>query len=228
MTFYPGIDPATEEGRRIAARLLSIKSLLKKKDLKKGGIPHKTLDKSLLIATWNIRELGRNQKYGPRLFESLYFIAEIISAFDVIALQEVNENLTDLRRIMSLLGPAWKYLLTDITLGRQGNAERMAFLYDSRKVTFEGLASQVVVPPDVRRGKKIYHPGAAARAHPDDGGFQVRLVQIHYLHHSHLLWQGGRRRANKACGDSDPRGVAGWTRAEQVRLGAKHAPARRL
>ncbi|MFL6262874.1 MAG: endonuclease/exonuclease/phosphatase family protein [Thermoanaerobaculia bacterium] len=173
MAFYPGIDPSTEEGKRIAERLLSLKSLLKKKkDPDSGGIPHKTLDKSILIATWNIREFGRNKMYGSRLFESLYFIAEIISAFDVIALQEVNEDLTDLRRIMKLLGRSWKYLLTDITLGRQGNGERMAFLYDSRKVKFEGLASQVVIPPKVERDKKTYYPRRQLARTPMMVGFK--------------------------------------------------------
>jgi endonuclease/exonuclease/phosphatase family metal-dependent hydrolase len=171
VAFYPGIDPSTKEGQRIAARLLSVKSLLRKRNPAKGGIPHKTLDQSLLIATWNVRELGRNQKYGRRLFESLYYIAEIISAFDIVALQEVNEDLGDFLRIMSLLGPSWKYLLTDITLGRQGNGERMAFVYDSRKVDFGGLASQVIIPPEVKRGTKTYHPARQLARAPMMVGF---------------------------------------------------------
>ncbi|MEZ4849611.1 MAG: hypothetical protein R3B93_13535 [Bacteroidia bacterium] len=31
--------------------------------------------------------------------------------------------------------------------GSAGNMERMAFLYDTRKVTFGGLASEIVLPP---------------------------------------------------------------------------------
>jgi hypothetical protein len=41
----------------------------------------------------------------------------------------------------------WKYLLTDVTEGEPGNQERMAFLYDSRKVRFGGLAGEVMIPP---------------------------------------------------------------------------------
>jgi endonuclease/exonuclease/phosphatase family metal-dependent hydrolase len=173
VAFYPGIDPATDEGKRIASRLLSLKSLMAKKKRNPAvGVPHKNLDRSVLIATWNIRELGNNKKHGHRLFESLYYIAEIIAAFDVVAVQEVNEDLTDLRTIMTLLGPSWRYLLTDITLGRQGNGERMAFLYDTRKVTFEGLASQVVIPPVKRPGKPVYDPARQLSRSPMMVGFR--------------------------------------------------------
>jgi hypothetical protein len=173
VALYPGLDPNTEEGRRTAARLLSIKSMLgKKKKDPSAGIPEKTLGRSLLVATWNIRELGANKKEGARLFEALYYIAEIISAFDIVALQEVNENLGDLRTIMRILGPGWKYLLTDITLGRRGNGERMAFLYDARKVEFEGLASQVVVPPVYKVGKKTFEPGRQLARAPMMVGFR--------------------------------------------------------
>jgi hypothetical protein len=43
-------------------------------------------------------------------------------------------------------------MMTGVTQGASGNTERMAFLYDSRKITFDRLAGQVVLPP--RRGKK--------------------------------------------------------------------------
>ena len=35
-----------------------------------------------------------------------------------------------------------------MTLGISGNAERMAYLYDRRKVTFTGLAAELVLPKD--------------------------------------------------------------------------------
>jgi len=45
-----------------------------------------------------------------------------------------------------ILGSWWKYTVTDVTEGRAGNRERMAYLYDSRKVTFSGLAGEIVLP----------------------------------------------------------------------------------
>ena len=52
---------------------------------KKAGIPEKKLTGNLILGTWNLRELG-NTKYGGRMPESLYYIAEIISRFDLVAI----------------------------------------------------------------------------------------------------------------------------------------------
>ena len=38
--------------------------------------------------------------------------------------------------------------MTDVTLGSSGNAERMAYLYDRRKVSFTGLAAELVLPKE--------------------------------------------------------------------------------
>lgn len=145
---------------RVVNRLLSLKSLLRlKTSARKAaegdvGIPARTLNKSLLVATWNLREFGNPRpKHGPRIAESFHYIAEVIAAFDVVALQEVNEDLRDFRRLMRLLGPDWSALLTDTTLGRSGNGERAAFVYDRRKVHFEGFASHVLIPPEQKVGK---------------------------------------------------------------------------
>lgn len=50
-------------------------------------IPEKTARNSLLLATWNIRAFGKDS----RTKESLYYIAEILSRFDLIAIQEVRD-----------------------------------------------------------------------------------------------------------------------------------------
>ena len=52
--------------------------------------------------------------------------AEIVSHFDLIAIQEVNENLADFQMLMELLGSWWEYLVTDVTPGSAGNQERIA------------------------------------------------------------------------------------------------------
>lgn len=120
--------------------------LLRLKEAFKNEVPDRTRGSKLLLATWNIREF-ESGKYGPRQREALYYIAEIIDHFDVVAVQEVRDDLSSLERVMDILGGAWEYLLTDVTEGRQGNLERMAFIYDTRKVRFGGLAGEIVVPP---------------------------------------------------------------------------------
>ncbi len=118
-------------------------------------IPLRTLQDSLLLATWNIREFD-SPKYGERDQECFYYIAEIISRFDLVAIQEVREDLEALERLKRILGSQWKHLVTDITFGTAGNGERMAYLYDERKVRFDGLAGEVVLPPDKQQAVRQF------------------------------------------------------------------------
>jgi endonuclease/exonuclease/phosphatase family metal-dependent hydrolase len=147
MAFYYSLDKKNPVDRRIAERLLLLKDGIK------TSIPERTVESNLLVATWNIREFD-SPKYGPRSKECLFYIAEIISSFDLVAVQEVNDDLKALNQLMQILGSWWKYLITDVTKGKQGNSERIAFLYDTRKVNFGGLAGEVVLPPVVGKNKK--------------------------------------------------------------------------
>ena len=146
MPYYKGVldelltKGLEEDAQRVASRLLSLRHRLRKQ------IPQRNVLSSVLIATWNVRELGADVKFGKRLDESLLYIAEIISHFDLVAMQEVNENLSDLQDLVRLLGGWWDYLVTDVTIGASGNSERIAFLYDNRKVRFDHLAGELVLP----------------------------------------------------------------------------------
>jgi hypothetical protein len=117
------------------------------------GIPERTVSGTLLLATWNIREFD-SAKYGERCAECFYYIAEIINRFDLVAIQEVREDLWALDRVQEILGGWWKYIVTDVTEGTAGNRERMAFMYDSRKVTFGGLAGEIVLP-EAKNGPRV-------------------------------------------------------------------------
>ncbi len=118
------------------------------------AIPPKVLDRNLLIGTWNIRAFGdltQTWRSGPadspkRDLASLLYIAEILSRFDVVAMQEVRGNLKCLREALKVLGPDWGLILTDVTKGAQGNDERLAFLFDTRRVKPSGLACELVLP----------------------------------------------------------------------------------
>ena len=78
-----------EESIRIADRLLALRSQLNRQ------IPQKTATETLLLATWNIREFGDN-----RHAESVHFIAEIISRFDLVAVQEIARQLDGLTKLI--------------------------------------------------------------------------------------------------------------------------------
>ncbi len=134
-----------EEADWIARRLLDLRAQIKSPAPE--GVPARTLNSSLIIGTWNIRDFDNNKfRHGPRRREALHYIAEVISAFDVCALQEVNEDLDPIKDVVKLLGPTWDFIATDVTQGAGGNRERMAFVYDTRKVQFRHIAGEVVIP----------------------------------------------------------------------------------
>ena len=89
-------------------------------------IPSKAIDNNLLIATWNICHFGDlTKKWKSSLddspkrdFHSILCIGEMISRFDVIAIQEIKSNLRALRYLMKWLGPDWQFLITDETKGK--------------------------------------------------------------------------------------------------------------
>jgi endonuclease/exonuclease/phosphatase family metal-dependent hydrolase len=117
-------------------------------------LPLKNIDKNLLVATWNLRSFGNLTRKWESLISdtpkrdlsSILCIAEIIKRFDVIAIQEVKANIRALRDTMKLLGNNWSLILTDVTKGSAGNGERMAFVFDTRRVQLSGLACELVVP----------------------------------------------------------------------------------
>lgn len=126
--------------RRCADRLLAIRKSL-------APLRKRKSESTLLLATWNIRDFDSNKfGYGPRLPETFYYLAEMISCFDLVALQEVNRDLSALERLMRILGPEWDYIVTDATDGPGGNDERMAFVFNRDKVWFRRIAGEVVLP----------------------------------------------------------------------------------
>lgn len=146
--FYYDVN-ATADPARTAERLLALRQAMAD-----SGVPRRSAD-TVLIATWNIREFDSNA-YGARSLECLYYIAEICSHFDMIAVQEVRGDLKALDRVVDILGRGWTYIASDVTEGTRGNDERMAFLYDSDKVSFDRVAGEIVVPPiEMRSGNKI-------------------------------------------------------------------------
>jgi len=116
-----------------------------------ASIPDKDLDRTLLLATWNLRDFGKKNRrgFGARIADAHFYIAEVISRFDLIAVQEINE-LPEWEFVMDVLGPDWSYIATDITDRKiGGNGERLTFVFDKRKVRFKNIAGEIVLPDDM-------------------------------------------------------------------------------
>lgn len=118
--------------------------------------PKRDTARNLLVATWNLKAFASlTEKWTAKQADSpkrdwrgLWAITEIISRFDVVALQEVKGNLKALRTMLKTLGPDWQFLMTDVTRGDAGNQERLAFLFDARRIRLSGLAAELVVPQE--------------------------------------------------------------------------------
>ena len=126
---------------QIAQGLLALKTRIAA-----AKIPPSKLDETINVAVWNIREFGKVR----RTEAAIHYIAEILGQFDLVALVELRSDLTDLGRVLPILGPSWDVVYSDWLDDDGGNKERVALLFDSRAVTFNGLAAEVDAP----RGKK--------------------------------------------------------------------------
>lgn len=124
-------------------------------------IPQKR-DDNLLIATWNIREFGgltdkwtSTQGDSPkRDLRSLAAITEIVSRFDVVAIQEAQADIRALRHLLKGLGDDYTVILTDAVEDDEGGNERLAFVFDRERVDVSGLACELVVPLNWSTKKK--------------------------------------------------------------------------
>ena len=99
-------------------------------------IPDKD-ESHLLLATWNIANLGLQERRDS----DYQLLAEIIGWFDIVALQEVKDDLKGLRGIQDHL-PQYSVLFSD----KAGNDERMTFIYDSRVLTLLEEVGEITVP----------------------------------------------------------------------------------
>jgi len=134
------------------------------------AVPRRRPDRNLLIASWSLR-LRRN---GARLAESSFYLAQVLSSFDVVALQEVDHDLESIREVLGILGPEWACFLTDVKEGAMGNDERLGILYYRPRIAFEYVASEVVLPEGMLvKGRQFARKPLLASFRAGDFPFRV-------------------------------------------------------
>ncbi len=181
MSSYKKIKKIVDESmrRRVTDRLLALRQQLR------DEIPEKTATRTLLLATWNIREFGDN-----RTIESCYYIAEIIDHFDIVVIQEVNSKKPDgLESVLSILGENWSIIFSDGVDGTVGGNEAMAFVFNTNKVKFTGMVGEIVLPENklmngVQFARTPYL--ASFRA----GWFDFKLCTVHIYYGSEKNSEG--------------------------------------
>lgn len=100
-----------------------IKAIQKLQNEGKYKIP-KGRGKKLLCVTWNIANFDA-QKRSDKAFP---LIAKILKPFDLVAIQEINSDLSALKKLMKLLSNH-SIIFTDIA----GNEERMCYIYKKKE-----------------------------------------------------------------------------------------------
>ena len=91
----------------------------------KRAVPKRSDDR-LLLASWNIANLGAQKRSNG----ALGLCAHILKQFELIAVQEVNEKFRTFAKIVHKMGPDFDFIMSDTA----GNDERLAYIYDKRKV----------------------------------------------------------------------------------------------
>lgn len=173
-----------------------------RKHKKTRQIPKRQTGK-LLAATWNIANLGAQHRRDP----DLSLIAEVIGWFDIVAVQECRENFGDLFDVHAKLPKSFRVLMSDAS----GNNERMAFLYDSRKLGLLEEVGEIAFPPS--RFKSIKLPAVEAQFNGFDrtpylaafsvGRTSMMFVNVH-------LYYGDEKPASIARRSLETFAVAKW------------------
>ena len=142
------------------------------------GIPARAGGK-VLLATWNIANFGQQQ----RRQKDHRLIAEIASWFDMVAVQEVKDNIGGLIEVQRLLPPSYRVVFS----GLEGNDERLAFLYDTAKIRLREEVGAVTVSPSEFKSIKL--PGIAGTFNGFDrnpylasfeaGSFVFQVANVH-------------------------------------------------
>ena len=156
-----------------------INALRHYRDNEQGRAIPRKMSNRLLLASWNVANLGEQKRRDS----DHQLIAEVISWFDLVAIQEANDNLAGLRAIHQHLGPPYQMLFSD----KAGNKERLAYLYDSSKITLREKVGEVAIPPSDVRYIKL--PGIQQKFRGSDrnpyiaafraGSFNFVLVNVH-------------------------------------------------
>lgn len=105
------------------------------------GCPVRRSD-SVVIGSFNALKLGKDGDNEKRWD----FLKRFASRYDLLAIQEVMDDLSGIRRLNDMLGSGFKLIVSDTTgatPGARGLRERLAFLYRPDKIELKELTSDI-------------------------------------------------------------------------------------
>jgi len=108
----------------------------------KYGLPEQRYG-SVLLGSFNIRKLGAIAKRDDRTWE---FLARVCQRFDLLAVQEIADDMSGLNLLMELMGPHHGLIVSDATgafPGDPGLSERLGFIYNYETVERTAIATDI-------------------------------------------------------------------------------------
>ncbi len=111
------------------------------------GLPERRSG-SLVFSSFNIRKFGK-LKSGNKIKRSdgsWRLLIKFAERCDLLAIQEVGDDLTSVKHLLEALGDAYSFVASDISgasPGERGNIERLVFVYRNDKLQPTGLGSDL-------------------------------------------------------------------------------------
>jgi len=94
-------------------------------------------DGKLLLASWNIANLGEQKRDA----KDLKLIAHLMSRFDLIAVQEIKDNLDHFSKVVDHMDGNYEWVINDTG----GNNERLGYVYNTDKVHLGRLFAEIAI-----------------------------------------------------------------------------------
>jgi hypothetical protein len=143
MPLFYNLDGFGDDTSRVAGRLAAIRETMQHHPQEPDQrVPDKNATDTLLLATWNLKAFDGGTA-DQRTDESYWYIAEIVSHFDIIDIHEVGANLGALeklaidwaepgiissvmsRREKRVMMNVWRFYLTVARSGSAASPERL-------------------------------------------------------------------------------------------------------
>lgn len=112
------------------------------KDPTKYGIPQREYG-SVVLASFNIRKLGAIDK---RRQETWDFLAHVCQHFDLLAIQEIMDDLEGFKYLAQKMGSEYGTVVSDVTgvfPGERGLGERLGYIYNHNLIWRDDVVSDV-------------------------------------------------------------------------------------
>ena len=106
------------------------------------GLPQREYG-SVVLGSFNIRKLGKVSSRSAATWE---FLADVCRRFDLLAVQEIQDDLEALRHLKELMGDEFAMIVSDKAgafPGEPGLGERLGFIYNWSVITRGDLATDI-------------------------------------------------------------------------------------